>query len=107
MVYSMFTNVQTLLEYTSLALQLKVMLAFIALFKLRWQKPDIERPVKVRVRTIGYFHVVSIGTVRSESQFTVWSHVCGSVMFLTTNFPQRSLRKLGRSRFKMWMKFAC
>ena len=34
-----------------------------------------------------------------------WCHFCGPVIFLTTNFPQRSLIKLGKSRLKIWMKF--
>ena len=35
----------------------------------------------------------------------VLHHFCGSVIFLTTYFPQQYLRKLGRSRLKIWMKF--
>ena len=29
-------------------------------------------------------------------------HIRGSVIFLTINFPQQSLSKLGRSRLKIW-----
>ena len=49
MCYALIPNVEMLTSYTSLAVQLKILLSFIALFYLRWKAPDLERPVKVSI----------------------------------------------------------
>ncbi len=47
-VYSLIPNIQSLIAYSSLAVQLKILLAMTAFFYLRWKEPHLERPVKVR-----------------------------------------------------------
>ena len=45
--YSMIPNIESLITYSSLAVQLKIILAMSAFFYLRWKKPHLHRPVKV------------------------------------------------------------
>ena len=47
-VYSLIPNIESLITYSSLAVQLKIILAMSAFFYLRWKQPDLHRPVKVR-----------------------------------------------------------
>lgn len=46
-VYSLIPNAEMFQSYTSLAVQIKIMMGMTALLVLRWKEPDMERPVKV------------------------------------------------------------
>ena len=49
LVFCVMTDLQELEEYTSLAIQIKVLLSFVALFYLRYKEPTLHRPIKVRI----------------------------------------------------------
>jgi len=46
-IYSIIPNAEMFQSYTSLAVQVKIMMGMAALLVLRWKQPDMERPVKV------------------------------------------------------------
>jgi len=46
-VYSVIPNAEMFQSYTSLAVQIKIMMGMVALLVLRWKEPNMERPVKV------------------------------------------------------------
>lgn len=51
-VYSLIPNAEMFQSYTSLAVQVKIMMGMCALLVLRWKQPNMERPVKVPIALV-------------------------------------------------------
>ena len=52
--YGLIPSVDALQQYTSMAVQLKILTALIGLVYFRWKKPYIERPIKVVLHLMLY-----------------------------------------------------
>lgn len=63
LLYCLFTNLQVLQEYSSLAVVLKTLLALVALFYYRWKEPDLYRPFKVNTIIAILTFLVTLGIV--------------------------------------------
>ncbi len=49
LLYNMIPDINQLVIYSTLAVQLKILMAMTAFFYLRWKQPDLHRPLKVPV----------------------------------------------------------
>merc|ERR1719414_2013752 len=72
-VYSIIPNAEMFQSYTSLAVQIKIMMGMIALLVLRWKEPNMERPVKVPI-------VLVVGTLVIMVALIVLSLVANPVV---------------------------
>lgn len=61
--YALIPNAVIFQSYTSLAVQLKIMMGMVALLVLRWRAPDLERPVKVPLVLVVFTLLVMLSLI--------------------------------------------